>query len=310
MSNGVAKKPVLKKVSIKAIEARVESINDDLPFESNVETIESSLNDLYNDRNDSATASISPEFVGRWNQLISQTNWEKGRIIFQWREAAIAAGDDAMNYSDEVWSRQVEGVSPQHVGRLRRVFAKFGKDHESYPKLYWSHFLAAIDWDDAPLWLEGATQSSWSVSQMRKQRWTALGGDPASEPSSNDIVAVDYDDAFEPLSEAEDREASDRDDDSRISGGPLPEGPDFGDENSEYRDESNVETAEQTDAEILAEVNPFQGLPELPDDVAEAVEQMKLAIVRHRCRGWDEFSQSNMLLVIDACRKFAMHRDS
>ena len=26
-------------------------------------------------------------FVGRWNRLVSTTNWEKGRIILQWREA-------------------------------------------------------------------------------------------------------------------------------------------------------------------------------------------------------------------------------
>ena len=29
----------------------------------------------------------SRPFVGRWNQLVSDTNWEKGRIIQQWREA-------------------------------------------------------------------------------------------------------------------------------------------------------------------------------------------------------------------------------
>ena len=29
----------------------------------------------------------SDSFVGRWNTLVSTTNWEKGRIIQQWREA-------------------------------------------------------------------------------------------------------------------------------------------------------------------------------------------------------------------------------
>ena len=27
------------------------------------------------------------EYVGRWNRLVSTTNWEKGRIVSEWREA-------------------------------------------------------------------------------------------------------------------------------------------------------------------------------------------------------------------------------
>ena len=32
------------------------------------------------------------EYVGRWNRLVSTTNWEKGRIICEWREALRQAG--------------------------------------------------------------------------------------------------------------------------------------------------------------------------------------------------------------------------
>ena len=31
-------------------------------------------------------------FVGRWNELVSHTNWEKGRIMHQWRETLRASG--------------------------------------------------------------------------------------------------------------------------------------------------------------------------------------------------------------------------
>ena len=34
----------------------------------------------------------SREYLGRWNHLVSTTNWEKGHIICQWREALVAAG--------------------------------------------------------------------------------------------------------------------------------------------------------------------------------------------------------------------------
>lgn len=47
----------------------------------------------------------SQPFVGQWNQLVSTTNWEKGRIILDWREALIEAQAPAVEYSDEAWSR-------------------------------------------------------------------------------------------------------------------------------------------------------------------------------------------------------------
>ena len=34
-----------------------------------------------------AVAPATQQYVGRWNQLVSTTNWEKGRIIIQWRDA-------------------------------------------------------------------------------------------------------------------------------------------------------------------------------------------------------------------------------
>ena len=61
------------------------------------------------------------EYVGRWNRLVSTTNWEKGRIISEWRAAMQQADAAAASYTDDAWSQQVGGVTPQHVGRLRRV---------------------------------------------------------------------------------------------------------------------------------------------------------------------------------------------
>jgi hypothetical protein len=46
-------------------------------------------------------------------------------------------------------------------------------------------------------------------------------------------------------------------------------------------------------------------MPNMPEDVAEAVEHMKLAIVRHRCRDWEEIPQADMIKVVEALRKFA-----
>ncbi|MDE0817154.1 MAG: hypothetical protein OSA92_05810 [Pirellulaceae bacterium] len=72
----------------------------------------------------------SAPFVGAWQALVSQTNWEKGKIILDWREALVAADAPVHEYSDESWATLVErSVTGQHVGRLRRVYQQFGAVH-------------------------------------------------------------------------------------------------------------------------------------------------------------------------------------
>ena len=144
------------------------------------------------------TESASQPYIGRWNQLVSTTNWEKGRIILQWRDALAASDAPITDYSDEAWARRVGGISGQHAGRLRRVYQRFGGSYESFKGLYWSHFQAAIDWEDAELWLEGAVQNSWSVSQMRKERWEAIGAPADKKPRDEDIIAGELDEDFAP----------------------------------------------------------------------------------------------------------------
>ena len=98
----------------------------------------------------------------------------EGRIIHEWRTSLVDSQASPTQYSDEAWSRRVGNVSGQHVGRLRRVFERFGGVQPSYANLYWSHFQAALDWNDAEMWLEGAVQNNWSVAQMRSSRWLAM----------------------------------------------------------------------------------------------------------------------------------------
>ncbi len=131
---------------------------------------------------DDAIDEASRSYLGQWNRLISTTNWEKGRIIHEWRQALIAADAPAGEYSDDAWSRRVGNVTGQHVGRLRRVYERFGGVYQDYSGLYWSHFQAAIDWNDAEMWLEGSVQNRWSVDQMRRERWQAFGATQGQQP--------------------------------------------------------------------------------------------------------------------------------
>lgn len=251
---------------------------------------------------DPQVQSLSGPFIGAWSQLISTTNWEKGKIISAWREALVDSGASSTAYSDEAWSRSVGGVTSQHVGRLRRVYDRFGSEYASYQGLYWSHFLASLEWEDAEMWLEGAVQSGWSVSQMRTKRWETLGAVEADRPDENEIQSASVDEDFEPLNEIEDEGMSGE-------SAPLREGPDFGDSD---RDELDAVARDDDDdlpfdAPPVATqelVSPFASLPELPDDVSDAMEALKLAIVRHRSAGWESISQMEMLQVIAALQAF------
>jgi hypothetical protein len=246
----------------------------------------------------------STEYVGRWNRLISTTNWEKGRIIQEWRDALQEAGASAGQYSDDVWSRQVGNVTPQHVGRLRRAFERFGDVFDQYPGLFWSHFQAAVEWTDAEMYLEGAVQNDWSVSAMRNQRWEAMGGRPELKPNEDDIMSSEldedapiYDDAPMPptISESigEVRGAVDfsEDDDSE----PAP-----------FDDESSYALPSAKDVPSAPLLRPFESLPPLPSDLNEAFELFKLAILNHKVSGWSEIARDDVLSVLESLKQLAL----
>jgi hypothetical protein len=245
----------------------------------------------------------STSYVGRWNRLVSTTNWEKGRIILEWRCRLMEAGAPPQAYSDEAWSRRVGHVSPQHVGRLRRVAEQFGEVYRQYEGLYWSHFHAALDWNDAEMWLEGAVQNGWSVAQMRTTRWEATGAAPDQKPDPDGVVAAESDeDVDAALDEPADAVPFDapgvvRDVDSGATADDEPDEPDEGDVAEVPRAEAGP-TAEP--------VRPFEGLAALPDDLAEAFESFKLALLNHKVGGWKAISRDQVLAALDALKQLAL----
>ncbi|MEX1040323.1 MAG: hypothetical protein WDZ51_06825 [Pirellulaceae bacterium] len=245
----------------------------------------------------------SAPYLGKWTDLISTTNWDKGQIIAQWRTSLEATDAPATEYSDEAWSRRVGGITSQHVGRLRRVFQRFGDTHQKYAKLYWSHFQSAIDWEDAEMWLEGATQSGWSVAQMRNSRWETMGKLDSERPQDGDIISTELDEDVLP-------EHDSRPDSEELkgsfgeieSGPPTPEGPDFGDEDEQAGLARNTADYDDENPEGEERVKPFAEITGLPDDVMDAFDAFKLSIIRHRAAGWDEISEEDMIRCLDALK--------
>ena len=256
-----------------------------------------------------ADDATSQPFVGRWNQLISSTNWEKGRIIHQWREALIADDADRSLYADDVWARTVGTVTPQHVGRLRRVFERFDDVREQYEGLYWSHFQAALDWDDAEMWLEGGVQNKWSVAQMRSQRWEAHGADKSLKPRDEDIIVAELNEDIDPRLDSKSGDTPDVispevADVAKVSGEQ-----DADESGSEETAEHAASVAQQSDAESTATatpVRPFEELPELPEDVADAFDSMKLAILHHKAVEWEDIARDDLLVVLDSLKELAL----
>ena len=253
----------------------------------------------------------STEYVGRWNRLISTTNWEKGRIISEWRAALEQNDASADAASDEAWSRQVGGVTPQHVGRLRRVYDRFGQVYSQYSGLYWSHFQAACEWPDAEMYLQGAVDNDWSVSQMREQRWEAMGGSPEQKPSESDIIATELD---EDVTHTDEKQATPPEaiSESLAEVHDTSDLPSDESEAAEFDADLPVGTdtdavPQAADAEVAPPpVRPFESLPELPTDLSEAFDLFKLAILAHKVTGWSEISQDGALAVVDSLRQLIL----
>lgn len=253
----------------------------------------------------------SLEFAGRWHRLVSTTNWEKGRLIHEWRSALIEADAPATSYSDEAWSRRVGGVSGQHVGRLRRVWERFADTRDTYTGLFWSHFAASLEWEDAELWLEGAVQNQWSVARMREGRWEALGAPADKKPRPEEVISSEWDEEAGQGTDvlALPRLTADLAEVMDPSGSREPDrGPDDSyDESAGEQDETAPWEDESSGPGGPAEsARPFADLPELPDDLAEAVDQFKLVIVRYREEAWQSVSQETVLATIEALRRFAL----
>src|SRR5687768_14756633 len=262
----------------------------------------------------SESADVAGKYIGQWNRLVSTTNWEKGRIVCQWRDALIAAGAPVTEYSDEAWSQLVGGVTSQHVGRLRRVFQRFGEVFDQFEGLYWSHFQASLDWEDAEMWLEGAIHNGWSVSQMRGKRWETVGKPGESMPADDAAAEEAVDEAPWLGDEAEAGE-SDEAATSESADVKSPEGAakrvreeaadDYDDEPTASSSNSSSDR-ESPKSSAKSRNRLGVDVDELPEDLADAFEQFKLAIIAQRRLSWSETTPEAVLECLDALRDLAL----
>ena len=223
----------------------------------------------------------------------------------------MTAGASVTAYSDEAWAQLVHGVTSQHVGRLRRVFQRFGDLYEQYEGLYWSHFQAALDWDDAEMWLEGAIQNEWSVSQMRGKRWETHGTPPEQQQAEvqQERVSLEESLASEETGEVPGSGETDEEPSVKATTATIkaPEGeaqPQSKEPSKEPSKESQAKTsaAEGEASSVAKQTRAKVDVESLPDDVAEAFECFKLAIIAHRQEGWQETTPESVVACLDALK--------
>ncbi len=260
---------------------------------------------------------VAEQCVGKWNRLISTTNWEKGQIICEWRDALVAADAAVTEYSDEAWAQLVGGVTSQHVGRLRRVSERFGDVSTQYEGLHWSHFQACLDWDDAEMWLEGSIQNGWSVSQMRGKRWETVGTTPEEQTAEVAQAAAEQ----QTEAQAEETQAQSASSLGDGDGDREPAG------DSDSLTSSTAEISNSGAGETASELpSPGVGVAgesesadpvekrtrlsvdveSLPDDLAEAFESFKLAIIAHRRENWRDTTPESIVECLDSLKQLAL----
>ncbi|GHV09821.1 hypothetical protein AGMMS50229_20550 [Campylobacterota bacterium] len=241
---------------------------------------------------------LSSDFISSWNRLVSMTNWEKGKLIHNWRTKLMERDLPRHVYSDEAWAKRVGNVSGQHIGRLRRVYERFGESVSNYPQLFWSHFQAALDWEDAEKWLLDASDNQWSVATMRLNRWEASGAPPNQKPT-DDIPMTDLDEDVNPYNDSEAAvKPTDKPKDKKKNRDSDDEDGSMGKKGGKSNDEDNLGEF-STPAEAFAQMKQMKDLPE---DLKDAFEQLKVVVLSHKISGWREVDPQRIVTFLSAMK--------
>lgn len=108
--------------------------------------------------------------VARAVMALSRCNWEVGECAALWTKR-FARGRTDTDFGSLV------GLSADQVYQRRRVWETFGDVCENYQHLKWSHYYAALNWDDAAECLQWADDVQAGVAEMRAWRRAQHGED-------------------------------------------------------------------------------------------------------------------------------------
>lgn len=113
--------------------------------------------------------------VTRAQEALSACRWVVGECAARWTQRYARGRTDA-DFG------QLIGLSADQVYQRRRVWETFADVRDRYPELRWSHFYAALNWDDAPECLTWANDLQSTVAEMKAWR-RAQRGEDLSQPA-------------------------------------------------------------------------------------------------------------------------------
>jgi len=121
------------------------------------------------------------QLIQRAQAAVSRCNWEVGRCALQWTRKYARGRTDA-DFAALV------GLSADQVYQRRRVAEAFGDVSEGFPSLKWSHFYAALNWDDARDCLQWSDENQATVAEMKAWRRAIRGEDLTAEPVPDEFA--------------------------------------------------------------------------------------------------------------------------
>jgi hypothetical protein len=113
--------------------------------------------------------------ISRAQVAVSHCNWEVGECAGLWTKRFARGRTDA-DFAALV------SLSADQVYQRRRVWETFADVFQSYPTLKWSHFYAAINWDDSSECLQWAEDVQAGVAEMKAWRRAQRGEDLDARP--------------------------------------------------------------------------------------------------------------------------------
>ncbi len=117
------------------------------------------------------------QLVQRAQTALSECRWLVGECAAKWTQRFARGRTDA-DFANLL------GLSADQIYQRRRVFETFGGTHDQFPNLKWSHFYAALTWDDAAHCLQWALEAQATVAEMKAWRRLQRGEDLQSVPEA------------------------------------------------------------------------------------------------------------------------------
>lgn len=121
------------------------------------------------------------ELISRAQNALSQCQWLVGECAAKWTKR-YARGRTDSDFGALI------GVSGDQVYQRRRVWETFAQVRDSLGRLKWSHFYAALNWDDGIECLRWADETRSTVAEMRAWRRARRGEDLSVDEFDDEAV--------------------------------------------------------------------------------------------------------------------------